>query len=508
MLDESVEAPAPKPKKTRATHKKAPAKKAKAVVHVPPPTPTFGAPSASPETPPAPKPPVNIPIRPIPPIAVPQRMVIEPDVHVGDEVEDLWKPSPREGADLKSPPQVLLQRRHVQKPEVEDILEEPEEDLHETDREDLRPAVRTGMYRKIALGFAALAVLVGALVMYVVYAHATVTVYPQKSPIQTDQDLTVAEDAQNGDVPGQVVEVTVTGERTESPSGASTVDGVAHGTVTLHNDTANDQVLVATTRLLTPEGILFRLKTYVTVPGHGKIDAQAYADKPGAAGDIGPSKFTIPGLSAEQQKVIYADSGVAMSGGTVSNGAIAQSDIDKAEQGLRDELAAQAQTELAKAIDPKWTGQAFEKAETMNRSVSATVGQTADGVTVRLTLRVRAAGFDREKALTLASDDLKRSLTSERELVNVDGDHTQFELVTADPSAKTASLHVVLKGESRVSLNSPLLDATKLRGLDLKAVQAYFEGIEGVERVDVQFRPFWIKRMPDLADHIELKIAK
>ena len=496
---DGVSAPELKPKKTSATRKKAAAKPAEAPLAVPAP--------ALPPPPAAPKPPVNIPIKPIPQIAVPPKIVIEPDKSALDEVEDLWKPAPRPDADLSQPPKVLLQSKNVVKREVEDILEEPEERLHGSDREGLRPVVRTGLYRKIAMGFAALAVIVGALVMYVVYAHATVTVYPQQSKIETDQDLTVSAAAQGGDVPGAVSELTVTGERTEAPSDATSTDGVAGGTVTLINKTSNDQVLVATTRLLTPDGVLLRLKSRVNVPAHGQIKTTVYADKPGPAGDIGPSTFTIPGLSADLQKSIFAQSDAAMTGGTVSAGIISQADIDKTESDLRADLTNQAEAELAKSIDQKWTGRAFV-AETMNRSVSAAPGQLADGVTVRLTLRVRAVAFDRAKALALAMDGLKRGLTSDRELVGVDSDHAQFGVTSADPKTGTASLHVSLSGQSRVSLSSPLFDAGKLRGLDLNAVKAYFEGIEGVERVDVKFRPFWLKRMPDLADHIDFIIQK
>jgi len=492
------------PQKPRAARKKAPAKKAEAEFGVLPAPPAVSLEPA----PPKPKPPVNIPIKPIPAvIPVPPRIVIEPEKTTAEEIEDLWKPSSRPDADLSQPPQVLLQRKKVPKQEIEDILEEPEEDSHGADREGLRPVVRTGMYRKIAMGFAVLAVLVGALVMYVVYAHATVTVFPQKADIKTEQDLTVAADAQQGDLEGQVAEVTVTGERTEAPSQSTTVDGVAGGEVTLINQTGNDQVLIPTTRLLTPEGVLFRIKTRVNVPAHGTVKTEAYADQPGASGDIGPSTFTIPGLSADLQKVIFARSDAPMTGGVVTSGVISADDIDKAESALRDELTAQAKEELAKTIDAKWTGQAYV-AETMTRTVSASPGETASGVTVRLTLRVREAAFDRDKALALAVDDLKRGLTSERELLGADTDHAQFSLTSADPKAGTASLHVALSGQSQVSLSGPAFDPAKLKGKSLADVQIYFSGVEGVEKVEVVFNPFWIKRMPDLPDHIKIVIKK
>ncbi len=69
-------------------------------------------------------------------------------------------------------------------------------------------------------------------------------------------------------------------------------------------------------------------------------------------------------------------------------------------------------------------------------------------------------------------------------------------------------IRVALKGESMVSINSPLFDAEKLKGLSLSGVKTYFDAIEGVERVDVKFRPFWLKRMPDLKDHIKFEIEK
>lgn len=510
---EGAETPAAKPKKRKTTHKKAPAKKkAEDVSPAPqaPAAPTAPAPEKKLDG-------VNIPIKPATPaplpatISIPERIKIEPEAMPASEKEDeteLWHPPRPDDADLTMPPRVLLQRKQIPKPEVEDILEEPEDETeHEADRTDLRPRVKTGLFRKIAVVFACLAVIVGVLVSYVVFAHATVIIHPQKADIKTEQELTVAADAKEGDVTGEVLEITVAGERTEAPSDSVTTDGVAGGTVTLINESSEDQTLVATTRLLTPEGVLFRLKSRVNVPAKGQIAADVYADQPGAGGDIGPSTFTIPGLSASLQKVIYAKSDAAMTGGTVSRGVLSAEDVTRVEQALREELVAQAKDELAKQVKGEWSGQQY-LVETMNRFVNGKIGEAADGVTVRLTLRVREVAFDLAKAQAVATEDLTRGLTADRELIGVDSDNASIEVFEADPKAGTAVLHLKLSGKSRVSLDSPQLDPSKLRGLSLDGVKAYFEGIEGVDGVDVIFRPFWPKRMPDLADHIEFQIEK
>ncbi|HTK59623.1 MAG TPA: hypothetical protein VL283_00285, partial [Candidatus Baltobacteraceae bacterium] len=162
------------PKKKRAAHKPAakhaPNKaegKAAAPLSYPgrPPEPKFSPmidvapkPAPSPAVAPPPKPlGTNIPIKPAS-APLPQKISIEPDMRT-NEAPDEWPPMlHKDDNDLTLPPKVLLQSKRMPKMEVEDIMEEPEAE-HEADRGDLRPVVRTGMYRKIVVGFVALALL-------------------------------------------------------------------------------------------------------------------------------------------------------------------------------------------------------------------------------------------------------------------------------------------------------------------------------------------------------------
>lgn len=453
---------------------------------------------AAPKAPPVMKPEVPV---------MPTGIRIEPEVRPAEADDDLWKPPKKGDTDLSVPPRVLMQSKRIPKPEVEDILEEVEEES--TRREIIRPSVRSGLFRKIAFGFGSLVLVVAALVGYVTYAKATIVIHPRRIEVRTERVLTVTPAPAGADeIPGEIRELTVAGEKTGAPSGSTVADAVATGFAALINTTSEDQVLVATTRLLTPEGVLFRLKSRVTVPARGRLKTEVYADKPGKTGDIGPSKFTIPGLNPELQKVIYAESDAPMTGGTVSSGVVSADDIARIEGALKDELLKQAKEEFAKRETAAWTGQAA-LAETMSRFVSAAPGEaTKNGILVRLTLRVRSVGYDRAKALAAVVEDLKRGLTSDRELTAVKGDEAEVSIEKADPKSGTAMIRVALKGESSVSISSPLFDAEKLKGLSIGAVKTYFEAVEGVERIDVKFRPFWIKRMPDLKDHIFFEIAR
>lgn len=447
----------------------------------------------------------------------PVRMKIEPASPPQDELEpESWSAATINGdRDLSIPPDVLLQGRSRPHPEVEDILEEPkiekelpQERAHSS--EFARPPVKTNLYRKLAIGFAVPVLLLVLVVVYVTYARATVTVYPQRDTIDNYEGrvITVRENPEGTDeVAGEIHEVVVGGEKTGFASDSIETEGVARGFVTLVNDTSQPYTLVATTRLLNQDAVLFRLEDQVRIPANGELVAEVYADKPGKVGDIGPSRFTIPGLRAETQEVVYARSDDAMAGGVAARGVVNQEDIDAIEAALRAELEAEAIQELGARIEGTWTGQEFE-IDTMNRFVNVAPGEEADIIVVRLTLRVRSVSYDRSGALEVVVEDLKRGLTSDRELVSVDGDMAEIDVERADAEELEAALRIRLTGESSVALGSPLFDAEKLKGLDLDAVRLYFKGIAGVERVDVRFRPFWLKRMPQLADHIEFKFEK
>jgi hypothetical protein len=466
-----------------------------------------------------------------PSAAPPVSIKIEP---MAAPAEDRWSPPKKEDPDLKMPPPVLLQKKRMPT-EVEDILEEPEMDdgSHVEEKRDLlRPNVKTGLYRKLGIGFAVLTVLVLLVVGYVTYSQATVIVHPKRVEIATERVLSVvAEPSSADEIEGEIFEVTVAGEKTAAPAaltaaGAGTaapeplIDAVAEGRATIINESLNPITLIPKTRLLSKDGVLFRMKSRATVPAGGKLDVDVYADVAGKSGNIGPSNFTIPGLSAEQQTVIYAKSAVAMTGGqkTASGAAavgsaddgaaVTAQELESLEAALKTELLAQAKEELAKKSGRELSGEILD-VENISRYVNVLAGDTTDKIVIRLTLQTRLIRFDKVRAVEAAVSDLKRGLTSDRELLAVNGDDAVIT-VEGRPNVKngTASIRLAIRGESSISLSSPLFDAKKLEGLDLEAVRVYFEGIEGVERVDVNFRPFFVKRMPDLADHIKFKIAE
>lgn len=485
--------------------------------------------------------PVGMKIEPVATEAVEETVVAPPPskptpripVAEDHQVADLWAPPSRENHDLSVPPPVLTAPKKMPAPEVEDIMAETERnELMHFERPDFSRArtPHSGFFRKLGIGFALVALAVLTFVGYITYAHATVVVYPKTVETTGAVTLNVVAPPAAGatlaadEVSGETAEVIVSGERSLTPGSASSTEVIAAapddskviyvGVATLYNQKSEPVSLVPTTRLLSPDGVLFRMKDRQTIPAKGTAKVSVYADKPGHSGALGPTKFTIPGLSTADQAVVWAetksamtapaDASTAKASGSKPGVAVTQDDLDKLQNGLREELIAQAKTQLAEKITGTWTGQEWI-IDTMSASPLPAVGDLVDRMTLRLTLRVRQVSFDHQRAFDLVAAEIKRGLTSDHELLDSQAERIQ---VVASHDAGATTLRVTLTADTSVSLNSPLFDSEKLRGLDLTAVKAYFEGVDGVDRIDVRFRPFWLKRMPDLKEHIEFQIGK
>ena len=114
----------------------------------------------------------------------------------------------------------------------------------------------------------------------------------------------------------------------ETPaSGETDLPGKAKGEIVIKSQTSYDQPLIATTRFLFANGVLFRLVSPVTVTAGGEITAVIEADQPGAAGDVPAGRFTIPGLSKSGQALIYGVSTQPMTGGSARTKVVTEADL-------------------------------------------------------------------------------------------------------------------------------------------------------------------------------------
>jgi len=128
----------------------------------------------------------------------------------------------------------------------------------------------------------------------------------------------------------------------------------AEGEVTIYNAFSKDvQKLLKGTRLSTTDGKIFKTSDAVTVPGKngttpGQIKVRVQADADGVEYNIGPTKFTLPGLKASPKyKDFYAESSVTMRGGASGSSAeVSDADYQKALSDLKTKLTEDVQNQI------------------------------------------------------------------------------------------------------------------------------------------------------------------
>ena len=381
-----------------------------------------------------------------------------------------------------------------------------------TDIEDLEitqpAAVPLIMYRRIALTFIVLVAAALLAVLYLSTVQAVIHVDSTEEPITTEFVANVYEvPTRTTDVRGAVVSGTLGRTQTFEPTGesAKTVEDIARGTVTIYNNLTFAQALVATTRFLSESGVLFRLESAVTVPAGGSVEAQVYADIAGESGNIAPTRFSIPGLSAVRQESVYATSAEAFTGGVYSVAVVSQAELDAAASELESSLLEDAKAMLITEVGETFSGQSYD-VEVVEKIFSIEPDTEAQSFDVVLTLKVTAVFFDQEALGKIAVAKLYEGLGQGQEFLNIDASNMVVTVEAVDEEAGQANILVSLAVPAITSRTSEALQVGRFVGMSQDEVRDLLVG-EGVATdVTVEFFPFWVSTVPRLKDHIYIDI--
>lgn len=366
------------------------------------------------------------------------------------------------------------------------------------------------LYQRIAVVFVAITFILLIAVLYLSVSRATIRIVanPKLVSVTALADV-VPTPVDEGQIAGVVVREKFEQSKTYTlPSeGAAAVEAKASGIVTIINDNSAAQPLVATTRFLSAEGVLFRLDNGVTVPANSKVDAAVHADEPGKAGEIGASRFTIPGLNTTLQAKIYAVSVNPMVGGVVYVRSLTDQDVSDAVTNLTADVLTSAKDQLATGVDQaSFDGVAY-LTEVVNQSTDVPVGTETGTFTLTLSMNLSAVYYNKELVETYARNLLAKKLPDgyEMEAVNTTNG-LQVKVESVDTRNVSARISVYLDGTARISEQSAALSKERFVGRAPNEVLTLLRASDGVRDVSVSFTPFWLKRVPTLVDHIKIDI--
>ncbi|MCX6744414.1 MAG: hypothetical protein NTX82_02730 [Candidatus Parcubacteria bacterium] len=363
------------------------------------------------------------------------------------------------------------------------------------------------IYRKIAFSFIVLTVILIGVVFYFTLSYSYITITPNAKEVSTDFNFIIVEDSNaqkpdEGIFAGQIINQTLGGEKEFDATGSQQVSSEFIGKVKLLNKLSSDQILIVKTRLLSPEGNIFRLKNQVEIPANGSIVTDVYPDDLTKTTATAGTKFTVPGLSQNMQQFISAEavSDFLASGQMLK--VVSQEDLDKAVVSYADELAQQAVKDaddnMAKILSK----------EVVAKEFSQKAGDQADKLKLKLNIKVIGVIFDENQVKTFAKKTLEGQVTADYQLVSDSSDQLIYEIEKTDLANKLVQIKSNVKGMTVISENSQILDREKLIRMSQDDLKSYLENFDSVEKVEISFFPSWAKKMPFFQDHIIIKVNK
>lgn len=364
------------------------------------------------------------------------------------------------------------------------------------------PPVR--FYRTIAISFLVLTIVLLGIIIFFTSKSATIVIVAKTDSKSVNLNISVEKQlGDNDSVAGMVTSTSFQLSEKYFPTGDKTIDGLATGEVTITNQTNAAQTLIKTTRLLTPDGILFRLSDRATVPANGQVTANVYADQPGASGNIGPSKFTIPGLSADKQKVIFAESSQAMSGGVRKQGILSDSDLKSAEDDYVNKVK---QSVTQNAASSSEYDKVIVSVADNNVSADHKVGDNIDEFTLSGTSTVVLVYYKQDDLKNLLNKEVSNHIDLSTEKVLSVTKDPEVSLTSYDLDKGTAQLSVYQDVLVTLDANANKLAATNFTDKSKDDIERYVLSLPHVVGVDVQLSPSWLGSAPGVPDKIKVVV--
>jgi len=370
-------------------------------------------------------------------------------------------------------------------------------------------------YQNIVIIFIVLTVIIVALIVYFSFSKTVISITPKVNTFDTDFNLSIVpEDSQEDFTYETVIGEIVTTDVELSKSFDYTteleeVPAKATGTVTIYNNYSKSQPLVENTRLLSDSGVLFRTAETVTVAAGSNTTIGVIADLEGNSGNLAPTNFTIVALWEGLKDKIYATSTEAMTGGTKMAKVVSADNIIKAKDEIISDILDQAVVDLKTIVTDESKTLIKEALDYTILSSDSTAEENAevDNFTLTYKLKVIAPVTEISDINTFALNKLKESLPTNFELIESDDFSLTYEIKNIDLEANTAVLKINTEGEMTVKISSPIFERDNLTNKDKHQIKVYFSQFDDeIEKIEVNFNPFWVVRSPQLEDHIEIEL--
>ncbi len=376
------------------------------------------------------------------------------------------------------------------------------------------------------------------LIAYFVLPTVTIRITPETKVEKPLERVTIADSTRNsaeialsnGDMIGSVpVDTEVELTKTYSTTGITSSGTNAQGTMTIHNDGEQVQLLIARTRFRSPDGYVFRTQAAVSVPAKGTINAQVIADPVDDKGQVTGSngnlaanlRFTLPALQGTYKNLIYGTNDQPFTGG-VTNAirSVADQDIDSANKDIVVEIQKIAITKLRERIGQENASQNKSLVLLENdKVVKTTVIQVQilenvkpkdvrDSFQAYAKVKVSTVAFDQKDIMKILDRKLSSMINPDMRIAFVDNSNLEVQYVEQDARAQKIKVNVTMPYRLEYMFKPDFLTRLKsqITGMTLAETEKYLNSLDSIAEAKVSSWPFWVNSIPGLKSNINLVV--
>lgn len=371
------------------------------------------------------------------------------------------------------------------------------------------------LYRKLSFFFIALTILLLSSIFYFYFVSLTVEVVPKKEGKADKVSFSVAlsqekeeQTSTKESIEGVVEQIPVKEDGVFQPTGAKVLGKEIVGKVVIHNNKADKQILIATTRLMSPDGKIYRIKDRVEIQPNGQVEVGIYTDEPSEEMAIGPSRFILPALWSGLQDKVYAESKEAFIYNTQIEKYIQQVDIDKGLQDLKASLVEKASRQFSdnyKGYDKVM----FEiDKNSLKVETSGKANDKADELKIEISTNVNIIAFNKADAEKLAEERFLSKIETDKKVLGIDKGGIQYSLSNTDFVAGKAVVEASFMGFLSAKKGDTLIDREKLVGLNEAQIKEYLSSSDDFSEFNIKITPSFMKKAPILVDRIKVIIKE
>lgn len=386
-------------------------------------------------------------------------------------------------------------------------------------RISLLPSLSSGFFA----GFIVVCLIITAAILAFVLPKSDLTITLKTEALTYDFEFVADElinkiDAISDKIPLEKIDITNEEIGDYPTTGKKHVTENATGKIIIYNEcSTGPQTLVADTRFLSKEGKIFKITKSATIAGFtkpedkvipGSVAAEVVAEGSGESYNIGETSFTIPKLqelNSWKFSCLYARSEKPMSGG-VDKDVLYFSDSDylTAKEKLVKIAKEKNEKEFSDKISDKYLLLEYSKQEEEVKTENDTkVGDIVDSFQMTVSAKTTALLVVKSDFDDLISEKINLNLDHNIELVK---ESRKYEIgeVRKDENEKM-SIPVSVSQNSIVKIDVDKIK-NEIMGKNESELREYFINTKGIKAIDINFWPFWVKKIPSAVDKINVTI--